>query len=300
VNVPENVDITTITSVPELRAAIAQWGMKKPQQDFRPSKSVKKKAEDDDSADRIILPEWMVSTFNRGLNAGQRSLYERFLSTRITGRAYLPAASRFIVAANHASHLDMGLVKKALGDWGDLLVTVAAKDYFFDDPLKRVYFENFTNLIPMDRHGSLRESLRLAAQVVEAGYILLIFPEGTRSETGIMQPFKPSIGYLALHHKIDVLPMYLDGTHDALPKGRLLPEKRTVSAHIGPLISYQALRAAASKLPRHEQNREAARIVERAVRRLAPPGPNRDTPVPGPDLAALRGDEADSGSGSDR
>jgi long-chain acyl-CoA synthetase len=179
-------------------------------------------------------------------------------------------------------------------------VAVAAKDYFFDDPLKRVYFENFTNLIPMDRHGSLRESLRLAARVIDAGYILLIFPEGTRSETGIMQPFKPSIGYLALHHKIDVLPMYLEGTHDALPKGKLLPQKRVIAAHIGPLVTYEALRAAAGKLPRHEQNREAARIVERAVRRLAPPGPNRDTPVLDSEHAADKGEGEGASGGSDR
>lgn len=278
VNVPENVDITAITSVPELRTAIAQWGMKKLQKELRPTLKTKKKTEEAD-ADRIVLPRWMVSTLNKGLNLGQRNLYEKVLHTRITGRAYLPAASRFIVAANHASHLDMGLVKHALGDWGDSLVTVAAKDYFFDDPLKRVYFENFTNLIPMDRHGSLRESLRLAARVIDSGAILLIFPEGTRSETGIMQPFKPSIGYLALAHKIDVLPMYLEGTHDALPKGKLLPGSRDIAAHIGPVITYETLRQSASKLPRHEQNREATRIVERAVRRLAPPGPNRDMPV---------------------
>src|SRR6185369_10364490 len=141
-----------------------------------------------------------------------------------TGKSYLPQNRRFIVAANHASHLDTGLIKHALGDWGERLMALGAKDYFFDDPLKRVYFENFTNLVPMERHGSLRESLRLAAHVIEQGHVLLIFPEGTRSQSGIMQPFKSSIGYLALHHKIDVLPMYLEGTYDAMPKGQLLPQ----------------------------------------------------------------------------
>jgi long-chain acyl-CoA synthetase len=85
---------------------------------------------------------------------------------------------------------------------------------------------------------------------------------------------------LALHHKIDVLPMYLEGTHDAMPKGRLLPQhKKEVAAHIGPLITYQKLKQAVSSLPRTEQNREAARVVERAVRKLAPSGPDREMPV---------------------
>lgn len=286
VNVPEAVDITSIASVVELRQAIREWGMRKPKQDAKPtSVTTRKKKRDQEeasSADRLDLPKWLVELGNRGLNAGQRALYERVLRSNVTGRAYVPPRGRFIVAANHASHLDFGLVKHALGDFGPRLVVLAAKDYFFDDPLKRVYFENFTNLIPMERQGSLRESLRLAQRVIDEGSILLLFPEGTRSETGIMQPFKPSIGYLALTHKIDVLPIYLQGTHEAMPKGRMLPESGAkVSAHIGPLLTYDRLRGAASKVPRHDQNREATRIVEKAVRDLCPSGPNREMPAAG-------------------
>ncbi len=278
VSVPENVDITSIVSVPELQKAIAQWGRRKPVKEA-PKAKPQKKAKSESTDDRLVLPDWLVRAGNRGLNAGQRALYERVLKTRVTGKSYLPASRQFIVAANHSSHLDMGLVKHALGDWGDRLVALAAKDYFFDDPLKRVYFENFTNLIPMDRTGSLRESLRLAARVIEDGYVLLIFPEGTRSESGIMQSFKASIGYLALHHKIDVLPMYLEGTHDAMPKGNVLPKQGTrVAAHIGPVLTFEHLQKAVLKVPRTEQNREAARLVEVAVRKLAPEGPNRQMP----------------------
>ncbi|MCS6913324.1 MAG: AMP-binding protein [Myxococcales bacterium] len=270
--IPDGSDLTSLSTVAQLAAQIRAWGFsdkkpgRKPPSDLR---AVPKEA------DSLEIPELLRRLGNEGLNFAQRMLYERIFRTRVTGRAYLPRASRFIVAANHASHLDMGLVKHALGDWGPQLVALAAKDYFFDDPLRRAYFENFTNLIPMDRHGPIRESLRLAEEAIRRGYILLIFPEGTRSEDGIMRPFKPSIGYLALHHQIDVLPMYLEGTHDAMPKGHILPTRRDIAAHIGPLITYQSLRAAVEKLPRSEHNRAATRLVEQAVRRLAPPGPNR-------------------------
>ncbi len=296
VNLPDQVDLAGLSSVAELRKQIASWGRR--QKDTTPTKSTrgdesKRRRSSvivESTSDRIYLPDWLVSLGNRGLNAGQRALYERMFNTRVTGRAYLPPASRFVVVANHCSHLDMGLVKHALGDWGDRLVALAAKDYFFDDPLKRVYFENFTSLVPMERHGSLRESLRIAARVIEQGHILLIFPEGTRSPTGVMQPFKSSIGYLALHHQIDVLPMYLAGTYEAMPRGSVLPQRKEIAAHIGPLISHQQLAAAASKVPRSEQNREATRVVERAVRRLAPGGPDRDTPVPDYDPQATASD----------
>ena len=151
----------------------------------------------------------------------------------------MPAAKNFIVAANHASHLDMGLVKHALGEWGPRLRALAAKDYFFEDPVKKAYFENFTNLVPMDRFGSVRESLRLASELLKEGYVLLIFPEGTRSRSGVMAEFKPSIGYLALANRADVLPIFLAGTHDALPVGSALPSGRDISAHIGPLLPFE-------------------------------------------------------------
>jgi long-chain acyl-CoA synthetase len=76
---------------------------------------------------------------------------------------------------------------------------------------------------------------------------------------------------------VAVLPMYLAGTHDALPKGSLLPKNRDIAAHVGPLIGYEELKLATAGLSKSDAYREASRFVERAVRRLAPAGdPNRD------------------------
>jgi long-chain acyl-CoA synthetase len=222
-------------------------------------------------AEAIKLPEPLVRAGRRALRLGQRALYERVYDARVLGKSFVPPFGGYIVVANHASHLDMGLVKHALGEQGEHLVALAAKDYFFDDPVRRAYFENFTNLVPMERHGSLRESLRLASDVIQQGYILLIFPEGTRSETGIMTDFKPSIGFLAMHNRCGILPMYLAGTHDAMPKGRLLPKRdQEIEAHVGPFIEFDALRALADGRSRADAYRVIAAHTERIVRRLAP------------------------------
>jgi hypothetical protein len=180
----------------------------------------------------------------------------------------------------------MGLAKHALGDEGDALVALAAKDYFFDDPVRRAYFENFTNLVPMERHGSLRESLRLAAEVLQQGYVLLIFPEGTRSADGVMADFKPSLGFLAMTNKCGILPMYLAGTHDAMAKGDVLPARDAkVAAHIGPMLSYADVAKIAAGKTRAEGYRAISAHVEGIVRRLAPReyawtlGPSGTTPV---------------------
>ena len=270
VAVPEATDLSGVATVEDFTKLVAQWGRGEGKRKLGKPGAVARRAVSD--AGEIKVPRGVVAVGDAVLTFGQRATYERLFDTRVTGAAYIPRSTTFIVAANHASHLDMGLVKHALGDWGPLLRALAAKDYFFEDPLRRAYFENFTSLVPMDRHGSLRESLRLASDVIRGGHILLIFPEGTRSETGVMVDFKSSIGYLALANQTDVLPMYLEGTHDALPKGSLLPKHRDIAAHIGPVITYRGLRAATANLPRGEQNRAAAQLVEAAVRRLAPKG----------------------------
>ena len=270
VDVPEADDLQQIETVADLVKWVAARPKKK--KALVGANAKKKVARDEDRADDgselLHVPKPLIELGWQVLTWGQKNVYTRVFDTKVTGKAYLPGAGPFIVAANHASHLDMGLVKHALGDWGSRLRALAAKDYFFEDRLKRTYFETFTNLVPMDRHGSLRESLRLASQVLVDGDVLLIFPEGTRSPDGVMIDFKASIGYLSLANQVDIVPMYLEGTYDALPKGATLPKKRDIAARIGPTLTYEQLRAATEGMPKSEQYREAARLVEVSVRKL--------------------------------
>src|SRR5205085_12128605 len=176
--------------------------------------------------------------------------------------------TNFIVAANHSSHLDMGLVKMALAEAGTDLVALAAADYFFDTKYKRAYMENFTNLVPMERSGSLRQSLRHARSFLDRGYNALIFPEGTRSMTGVMADFKPVVGYLALHARVGILPMYLEGTYEAMPKGTTIIRSRDVGARIGRLLTIEELEEMTKGLPRAEAYRLIAARVRHEVENL--------------------------------
>ncbi|HUQ05523.1 MAG TPA: AMP-binding protein [Kofleriaceae bacterium] len=270
VTLPDPSELAGLETVADIEALVARLGGK-----AASAAKVKKltgKAKDaDDTEDEIHVPAPVVRAGRRLLRTGMRALYDRYLDTRITGKAYVPPFGGYIVAANHASHLDMGLCKYALGEEGDALVALAAKDYFFDDPVRKAYFENFTNLVPMERYGSLRESLRLAAEVIHDGYILLIFPEGTRSDSGVMADFKPSLGYLALTNRCGILPMYLSGTHEAMPKGDYLPTRDAkVAAHIGPFLTPDAVAAIAAGKSRSESYRAVSQHVEGIIRRLAP------------------------------
>ncbi|HEX7722063.1 MAG TPA: AMP-binding protein [Pyrinomonadaceae bacterium] len=217
---------------------------------------------DAEKDDEIHIPDFLKTVGNKTVELAQRALYDRLLRTKYEGRSNIPYHTNFIVAANHASHLDMGLVKMALDDAGEDLVALAAADYFFDTKYKRAYMENFTNLVPMERTGSLRQSLRHARSFLDRGYNALIFPEGTRSMSGEMADFKPVIGYLALAARIGILPIYLEGTYDAFPKGSTLLKSRDVSARIGRFIDIDELESITRGLPRAE----AYRLISARVR----------------------------------
>jgi long-chain acyl-CoA synthetase len=264
IELPDQGELSSFETVADVESYIERHGGAKP------AKGRSNAVDDDDDSDDIHVPAPLVTAGRRVLAFGQRMTYKRLLRTDVFGSTFVPPFGGYIVAANHASHLDMGLVKHALGEYGDELVALAAKDYFFEDPVRRMYFENFTNLVPMERYGSLRESLRIAGDVVRQGDILLIFPEGTRSTTGVMVDFKASLGYLAMNNKCGILPMYLAGTHDALPKGSYLPKQREISCHIGPFIDYPQLVEMTEGATRAETYRRIATNVERVVRKLCP------------------------------
>ncbi len=215
----------------------------------------------------IAVPPLIANLGRQGLTAAQGWFYHEVLNPEFHGRGHIPKHTHFIVAANHSSHLDMGLVKTALGDAGKNLVALAAADYFFDNRLKRAFFENFTNLAPMERKGSLRKSLEWALNIVEQGYNLLLFPEGTRSRSGRMQRFQRGLGHLVLRAKVGVLPMYLS-THEALPPGGWYLKSREVSAVIGPYLQPELFQRVGEGLARSDAERAVTRLVERVVEDL--------------------------------
>jgi 1-acyl-sn-glycerol-3-phosphate acyltransferase len=69
--------------------------------------------------------------------------------------------------------------------------------------------------------------------MLSAGWSVLIFPEGTRSRSGEMAPFKPGIGLVATRTGRPVIPVRITGLHDVLAPGRRLPRRGRVVVHFG-------------------------------------------------------------------
>lgn len=231
------------------------------------------RVEEKKNEDEIFIPSLVRRLGNAAVDFAQERLYTNVLDTTIEGEGNVPQHVNFIVAPNHASHIDTGLVKKALGkDVAEQTVAVAAADYWFDTKYKRAYMNNFTTLVPIERTGSLRQSLRHVTQILNEGYNALIFPEGTRTVTGEMAEFKPVIGYLALNQKIGILPIYIWGTFEAYPKGMTIPKRKSIGAKVGAKIGrflrYEELRDMTEGVPNTEAYRLIAARVQHEVENM--------------------------------
>ncbi len=223
--------------------------------------------------EEIFIPSIVRRVGNAVVDFAQDTLYDGVLKTQIEGEANVPRHVNFIVAPNHTSHIDTGLVKKALGkETAEQTVAVAAADYWFDTKYKRAYMNNFTTLVPIERTGSLRQSLRHVTQILNDGYNALIFPEGGRQESGRIGEFKPIIGYLALNQKIGILPIYIWGTYEAFPKGMIIPTSTSigakVGAKVGKFLEYDELKTMTEGVPNAEAYRLVAARVQHEVENL--------------------------------
>lgn len=250
----------------ETLAALAQEVRAQTKRGVSRSSSIEK----EEARVSLELPEPVQRMGKRFLGQGQRSFYELAMKSHVVGKNFIPYNRNTLVVANHASHLDQGLVKYALGSYAVDMMTLAAQDYFFDgNKYQRAYFEKWTNLVPMSRNGSLRSSLREAGALLKQGKIVLIFPEGTRSTDGRLRPFKAAMGHLALHNQVDILPMWLEGTAQALPKGQRWIRSRDVQARIGPPLSIVELKKIVRGLGAADAARVVSSIAHRAVEALS-------------------------------
>jgi 1-acyl-sn-glycerol-3-phosphate acyltransferase len=146
--------------------------------------------------------------------------------TRVTveGREYLDGLrGPAIFIANHSSHLDTPMILGSLPRrFTDRLAVGAAADYFFDARWRAFTTALVFNTFPVERYGSRR--LRgLAGRLVDDAWSLLLFPEGTRSQDGWMNPFKVGAAALCISKGIPCVPISLRGTYGAMPRGRNWP-----------------------------------------------------------------------------
>ncbi|MFQ5414063.1 MAG: AMP-binding protein [Phycisphaerae bacterium] len=199
------------------------------------------------------------------LRGGVGLFMHTYVRVQVRGARNIPATGPFILAPNHASHLDSPAVLTAVN--GRRRVWVAgAEDYFFDTHVKRFLFGKVLDIIAVDRYADGLEGLRRCARALHQGDGLLIFPEGTRSPTGALQPFKIGIAVLAVEQRVPIIPVHIDRTHDLLAKGRRFVRPGAVTV----TFAEPVLPPAADETTDHYAVfRELTQHVHHAVTRLA-------------------------------
>jgi len=152
---------------------------------------------------------------------------------RVIGADHLPRTGPVLVAGNHTGFLDGPIVFMMLPRPSSFLV----KSELYSGPWAKVLA--FAQQIPIRRGAPDRTALRRALDVLAAGGVLGVFPEGTRGE-GRLENVQHGIGYLALRAGCPVVPVVCTGTADALPKGKLLPRFRApVDVVFGPAFEIE-------------------------------------------------------------
>jgi 1-acyl-sn-glycerol-3-phosphate acyltransferase len=136
-----------------------------------------------------------------------------FHHIRIEGRENIPDEACLIVG-NHASFLDPTTIGWAIGRE---MFYLGRKDLFKPPVLS--WLLPMCNVLPVDRDGSDISGLRGIIKMLKSGRCVLVFPEGTRSENGELQPAEPGAGLLAVKAGVRVLPARVFGSFQAWPRG---------------------------------------------------------------------------------
>jgi long-chain acyl-CoA synthetase len=142
--------------------------------------------------------------------------------------------------------------------WRRRVAVAAAADYFFTRTLLGAAVALVLNAFPFSRTTNVRPTLEHCAWLLDHGWSVLLFPEGTRSPTGRMRPFKAGIGLLAVELGAPVVPVCINGLYHVLPRGRAVPCPGRVTVDFGVPLRFTPQTSYA----------EAARAVEDALRRL--------------------------------
>ena len=189
-----------------------------------------------------IAPPGPVGRFAGTLLYGlNRLLMRAFFRLGAEGRQHLPPpGAPFVIAANHASDLDPALIIAALP-------LASARRLWWGGEVTRLFtgalgraFARATNVFPVDERRP-REALDLAGRILERGDGLGWFPESWRTPTGELQRFLPGIGHLLTAHPVPVIPAYIAGSFEALPRHARLPRHRRVAIRFGPPVTAEVL-----------------------------------------------------------
>lgn len=197
-----------------------------------------------------------------------RALYRFYFRWRVFNPERVPLVGPVILACNHASFIDPPLVGAGLRRD----INYLARENLFRFPGVGALLRSW-NSVPVDRDGGGAAGLKAILNRLLEGGAIVLFPEGTRTRDGKLQPARSGIGLTVIKSAAPVVPVRVFGTYEAYGRHLHLPRPRRIAVKYGEPMQFEALRAEAktcSKARLKEIYQEAADQIMAAIAKLEP------------------------------
>ena len=200
--------------------------------------------------------------------SGFRALYRFYFGWRVFNAGRVPLEGPVILASNHASFLDPPLVGSGLKRG----INYLARESLFRFPVVGWILRQW-QVVPVDREGGGAKGLKAILDRLLAGGAIILFPEGTRTRDGRLQPARSGIGLTVIKSAAPVVPVRVFGTFQAYSRHARIPWPHRVAVKYGRPMLFAELRAeakACSKPRLKEIYQEVADEIMAAIAKLEP------------------------------
>ena len=197
-----------------------------------------------------------------------RAMYATYFRWRVFGAENVPPSGSVILASNHASFLDPPLVGCGLSRD----INYLGRESLFRYPGIGALMRSW-NAVPVDREGGGAKGLKIILARLLAGNGIILFPEGTRTKDGQLQPARSGIGLTVIKSTAPVVPVRVFGTFEAYGRHVKFPRPHRVIVKYGRPLDFAELRAEAKvceKARLKEIYQQVADEIMAAIGRLEP------------------------------
>ena len=199
---------------------------------------------------------------------GFQVLFRGYFRCRVYNAERVPLKGGVVLASNHASYLDPPLI----GAGVRRLVNFLARENLFSIPVIGWVLRRW-EVVPVDRDGGGAVGLRAILQRLLAGGAIVLFPEGTRTHDGKLQPARSGIGLTVIKSNAPVVPVRVFGMFEAYGRHLRCPRPYRVAVKFGQPMRFEQLRAEAkvcSKPRLKEIYQQVANEIMAAIAKLEP------------------------------
>jgi len=200
-----------------------------------------------------------------------RLMYATYFRWRIFNPERVPQTGGVILASNHASFLDPPLVGSGL----NRSINYLARESLFRFPGIGALLRSW-NAVPVDRDGGGAAGLKAILDRLLSGGGIILFPEGTRTRDGKLQPARSGIGLIVIKSQAPVVPVRTFGTFEAYGRNHSFPRPRRVAVKYGEPMRFEQLRLEAKTCPKARLKEIYQQIADEIMAAIAKLEPKAD------------------------